>query len=157
MLRARRAVQMVGGVALGIVVGAGVQAVLGTGPTAMGVAVFAALSVAVLAVRGFVRPGPDVREPDRSFRGAGPWVFAPTAMWCERLFDALIGGGLALVVAMLLFPADPVRILRDARTGALPPRADTLVEVIKFIDNPAAPLWTGCWPPSTGCTTSLVG
>ncbi|EUA90746.1 hypothetical protein I551_2760 [Mycobacterium ulcerans str. Harvey] len=43
---------------------------------------------------------------------------------------------MALVVAMLLFPADPVRILRDARTGALAAPHDTLVEVIKFIDNP---------------------
>ncbi|WP_373196690.1 FUSC family protein [Mycobacterium marinum] len=143
VLRARRAVQMVGGVALGIVVGAGVQAVLGTGPTAMGVAVFAALSVAVLAVRGFVAQGL-MFVNQTAVSAVLVLVFAPTGdVVAERLFDALIGGGLALVVAMLLFPADPVRILRDARTGALAALHDTLVEVIKFIDNPggAAPDW----------------
>lgn len=71
---------MVGGVALGIVVGAGVQAVLGTGPTAMGVAVFAALSVAVLAVRGFVVQGL-MFVNQTAVSAVLVLVFAPPAMW----------------------------------------------------------------------------
>jgi uncharacterized membrane protein YgaE (UPF0421/DUF939 family) len=35
----------------------------------------------------------------------------------ERLIDVLIGGGMALVFSMLLFPANPVVVLRNARAG----------------------------------------
>jgi uncharacterized membrane protein YgaE (UPF0421/DUF939 family) len=37
----------------------------------------------------------------------------------ERLYDALIGGCLAIVFAVLLFPADPLKVLRGARIGVL--------------------------------------
>ena len=37
----------------------------------------------------------------------------------ERIVDALIGGVVALVFAVLLFPADPMQVLRRARIGVL--------------------------------------
>ena len=37
----------------------------------------------------------------------------------ERIYDALIGGGVAIVFAVLLFPADPLKVLRSARIGVL--------------------------------------
>ncbi|MFZ1177114.1 MAG: aromatic acid exporter family protein, partial [Mycobacterium sp.] len=37
----------------------------------------------------------------------------------ERIYDALIGGCLAIVFAVLLFPADPLKVLRRARIGVL--------------------------------------
>jgi uncharacterized membrane protein YgaE (UPF0421/DUF939 family) len=37
----------------------------------------------------------------------------------ERIDDALIGGGLAIVFAILLFPADPLRVLSRARIEVL--------------------------------------
>lgn len=89
VLRARRAQQMIVGVALGIVLGAGVHALLGSGPIAMGVVVFIALSVAVLCARGLVAQGlMFINQAAVSavlvlvFASNGSVVF-------ERLFDAL--------------------------------------------------------------------
>ena len=38
-----------------------------------------------------------------------------TGVGYERIVDALIGGFLAIVFAVLLFPADPLKVLRRAR------------------------------------------
>ncbi len=42
-----------------------------------------------------------------------------TGIGYERIDDALIGGFLAIVFAVLLFPADPLRVLRRARVAVL--------------------------------------
>lgn len=143
VLRSRRAMQMVIGVALGIVLGAGVHAVFGSGTIAMGVAVFVALGFAVLIGRGFIAQGL-MFVNQTAVSSVLVLVFAPTGgVVAERLFDALIGGGLALVFAMLLFPADPVALLCAAREGVLAGLHDTLVEVAKMVKEPesAAPDW----------------
>ncbi|CAM4424546.1 putative membrane protein [Mycobacterium basiliense] len=143
VLRARRAAQMIVGVALGIVVGAAVHVVLGTGPLAMAVAVFVALCVAVLGALGFIGQGL-MFVNQTAVSSVLVLVFASTGgVVGERLFDALIGGGLAFVFAILLFPADPARILADARVSVLAALHDTLVEVTNIVDDPArvAPDW----------------
>ncbi|KZS75323.1 hypothetical protein A4G29_23375 [Mycobacterium kansasii] len=143
VLRARRAAQMIIGVALGIVLGAGVHALLGTGPTTMAVAVFVALGVAVLAGRGCIAQGL-MFVNQTAVSSVLVLVFADTAgVVAERLFDAVIGGGLALVFAVLLFPPDPVQILCDARADVLAALHETLVEVADVLDDPssAAPDW----------------
>ena len=35
----------------------------------------------------------------------------------ERIYDSLLGGVVAIVFAVLLFPADPLQVLRNARVG----------------------------------------
>jgi uncharacterized membrane protein YgaE (UPF0421/DUF939 family) len=55
-LRAQRAVQLVAGVLLGIGVGAGVAALLGTGPAALGVAVLVALCAILTGRAADARP-----------------------------------------------------------------------------------------------------
>ncbi|SON63571.1 hypothetical protein MSIMFI_05102 [Mycobacterium simulans] len=143
VLRSRRAVQMIIGVALGIVLGAGVHAGLGSTSLAMAAAVFVALSFAVLIGRGFIAQGL-MFVNQTAVSSVLVLVFAPTGgVVAERLFDALIGGGLALVFAMLLFPADPVAMLCDARAAVLAGLHDTLVEVAKMVKDPgcAAPDW----------------
>ncbi len=57
LFHAQRAVQNVSGVALGILLGAAVQALLGTGWFGIGVAVFVTLCVAVLLGRGLIGDG----------------------------------------------------------------------------------------------------
>jgi uncharacterized membrane protein YgaE (UPF0421/DUF939 family) len=112
-LRAQRAVQLVAGALLGIAIGAGVAALLGTGPAALGVAVFVALCVALVIGRGFIAQGALFSNQAAvaaililtvHTSGEGP----------GRLIDALIGGGVALVFSLLLFPADPAPVLRRA-------------------------------------------
>jgi uncharacterized membrane protein YgaE (UPF0421/DUF939 family) len=112
-LRVQRAVQLVAGALLGIAIGAGVAALLGTGPAALGVAVFVALCAALAIGRGFIAQGAMffnqaavaailILTVHTNTEGAG------------RLIDALIGGGIALVFSLLLFPADPAPALRRA-------------------------------------------
>ncbi|OOK64998.1 hypothetical protein BZL30_8830 [Mycobacterium kansasii] len=157
VLRARRAAQMIIGVALGIVLGAGVHALLGTGPTTMAVAVFVALCVAVLSGRGFIAQGL-MFVNQTAVSSVLVLVFADTAgVVAERLFDAVIGGGLALVFAVLLFPPDPVQILCDARADVLAALRETLVEVADMLEDPSRPLRTGRCQPSTGYMTSSPG
>jgi uncharacterized membrane protein YgaE (UPF0421/DUF939 family) len=112
-LRAQRAGQLVAGALLGIAIGAGVAALLGTGPAALAVAVFVALCAALAIGRGFIAQGAMffnqaavaailILTVHTNTEGAG------------RLIDALIGGGIALVFSLLLFPADPAPALRRA-------------------------------------------
>lgn len=137
VLRARRAAQMIGGVALGIVLGAGVHALLGSGEVPMGIAVFVALSVAVLCARGFIAQGL-MFVNQTAVSSVLVLVFARNGgVVGERLFDALIGGGLALVFSILLFPADPVAILRGARASVLAVVHDTLAELANTMRDPA--------------------
>ncbi len=104
VLRAQRAAQMMTGVALGIVLGCFVHAVLGSGPIAIGVAVFVALCVPVLVARGFI--------------GQGLMFVNQTAV-TAILVLVFAHGGLAVVFSTLLFPANPVAILCTARGGLL--------------------------------------
>lgn len=49
-----------------------------------------------------------------------------TATAAERVSDALIGGGVALVMTVLLFPAAPVALISDARRMLFAELRDTL-------------------------------
>jgi uncharacterized membrane protein YgaE (UPF0421/DUF939 family) len=138
VLRARRAAQMMTGVALGIVLGGWVQAVLGTEPAAIAVAVFIALCVAVLVARGFIGQGL-MFVNQTAVSAILVLVFAHGGLVVtERLFDALVGGGLALAFSMLLFPADPVAILCTARGGLLTAVHDVLAQMANIVSDPAS-------------------
>lgn len=143
VLRARRAAQMIVGVTLGIVVGGAVEAVLGNGWLAFSVAVLAALGFAVLIGRGFIAQG--LMFVNQSGVSAIlVLVFAHSGgLVAERLFDALIGGGLAFVFSILLFPANPVTVLTAARASVLTALHDTLVQIALVINDPerADPEW----------------
>jgi len=138
VLRARRAAQMMTGVALGIVLGGWVHVVLGTGQIAIGVAVFVALCVAVLVAHGFIGQG--LMFVNQSAVSAIlVLVFANGGLVVtERLFDALLGGGLAVVFSILLFPADPVALLCTARGGLLTAVHDALAQMADIVGDPAS-------------------
>jgi len=53
----------------------------------------------------------------------------------ERLIDALIGGGVALVFSQVLFTPEPVRLLRRAETGALTEIANAFDLTAKALDE----------------------
>ena len=112
-LRAQRAIQLVAGVLLGIAIGAGVAALLGTGPAALGVAVFVSLCVALAIGRGFIAQGA-LFFNQAAVAAILILTVHTSAEGTGRLVDALIGGGIALVFSLLLFPADPDPVLRRA-------------------------------------------
>jgi hypothetical protein len=71
-----------------------------------------------------------------------------TGTGSERLIDALIGGGVALTMAVLLFPAAPLPLIRDATQAvfaALGEALDHLGEVLAGQTHPDA-----AWTLSTG-------
>src|SRR4051812_7767458 len=101
----QRATQLVGGVVLGLTLATLIIGVIGSGAPQIAVMVLLAMSVAVLLGGGEIVIGEAAvsallllaLDP---LSGAG---FSP-----NRIFEALIGGGVALVVGALLFPPDPV-------------------------------------------------
>ncbi len=118
VLRAQRAVQMMIGVTLGIGIGTAVVGLFGAGPVSVGADVLIALSIAVLIGRGFIGQGMMFAN-QTVVSSILVLALYRTGVGYERISDALIGGFLAILFAVLLFPADPLKVLRRARIGVL--------------------------------------
>lgn len=106
--RGRQALQMMFGVALGIVVGGAVVAVAGVGAWQLVVAIGASL---------LVTTGGGASPLARAQAGASAVLVVAlhtpgSNIAVQRLVDALIGGGIAIVLAQLLFPVDPLELVR---------------------------------------------
>jgi hypothetical protein len=115
VLRGQRALQMIVGVALGIGIGTAVKAVAGpgSGAVAIGVAVLIALVAALVLGGGFLEQG--VLFVNQSVSSAVLMItVAGAATGSERLLDALVGGGVALLIAVILFPVAPLPLIQDA-------------------------------------------
>jgi uncharacterized membrane protein YgaE (UPF0421/DUF939 family) len=145
LFHAQRAVQNISGVALGIVLGAAVQALLGTEWFAIGVAVFAAMCVAVLLGRGVIGEGLTFAN-----QAASSAILVMALSNGDRLFQRLqeapIGGGLAIVFSLLLFPANPLLLLRKARIGVLGALNEILTKIADTLGGRTA-VMPG-WPHS---------
>lgn len=113
VVRAQLALEMVVGVGLGIGLGSGIHALLGAGPVAMATVVLVSLSTALLIGRGFLQRPMFVNQTVIS--AILVLSFPSGGIGTERLFDALIGGSIAVVFSILLFPKNPLAVLRDAR------------------------------------------
>ena len=111
--RGSNAVRLLLGVVVGIVVGELAVAVGGGGYGSVAAATFVAMIIAVVF-------------------GAQRLVIAQAAVGAiltvtsaeghvgtERLVDALIGAGVALVISQVLFPPEPVKLLRRAEMATL--------------------------------------
>jgi len=138
LFQAQRAVQNIVGVAVGICAGAAVEELVGTEWIAMAAAVFVALCLAVLIGHGFM--GRDLTFANQAAGSAilvmalsngGDSVF-------QRLQEALIGGGMALALGILLFPANPLTALGNARVGVLDALHDLLAETVQRLGGRAA-------------------
>jgi uncharacterized membrane protein YgaE (UPF0421/DUF939 family) len=110
--RGKQATQMVLGVAVGILVGAGVVVVAGVGWWQLVAGVL--LSLLVTTAGG---ASPLVRNQAAASAVLIVALHQPGSnIAAQRLVDALVGGGVAIVLAQLLFPIDPVRlVLEEAR------------------------------------------
>ena len=118
VLRAQRAVQMMIGVTLGIGMGTLVQGLLGPGAGSITVAAMIALCVAVFIGHGFIGQGMMFANQTVISAILVLALYRSGVGW-ERIDDALIGGCVAVVFAVLLFPADPLKVLRRARVAVL--------------------------------------
>ena len=82
------------------------------------VIVLISLSVAVMIGRGFIGQG--MMFVNQTVVSSILVVaLYRSGVGYERIADALIGGCLAIIFAALLFPADPLTLLRRARVAAL--------------------------------------
>lgn len=122
--RGRFAFQMMIGVAVGILVGAAVTAVGGAGWWQLIVGVAAAM-VAGIAVA----PQAIVRNQAAASAVLIVALHRPGSnLALQRLEDALIGGGLAIVLAQLLFPIDPLDLVRREARRVRDQLSDALAE-----------------------------
>jgi hypothetical protein len=103
--RGRQAAELVGGVIVGIAVADLIVGVIGTGPLQIGLLVVLAMSAAV-AVGGGELLVSEAAVSAILLAALEP-VSGP-GLLPGRVFEALIGGGVAFAVSSLLFPPDPV-------------------------------------------------
>jgi uncharacterized membrane protein YgaE (UPF0421/DUF939 family) len=142
VLRTERALQLMAGVLLGIGVGAAVRDVTGPIPGA-GSAVAIAVGVAITLVAALVLGGGFLEQGVVFFNQSVNATILMIALGgsataSERVTDALIGGGVALVMTVLLFPAAPMSMISDARRDLFTALRDTLGD-LAAADRP--PLW----------------
>jgi uncharacterized membrane protein YgaE (UPF0421/DUF939 family) len=133
--RARRAVELMLGVALGITAGDLLTRVIGVGVWQLAVIVGLAMAAAVWLGAGLLllsEAGVSatlVATLQPTTRG-----FPPT-----RLLDVLVGGAVALVFSQLLFPVHPVKLVRTAAEAVVHELADTLRAVADAVERRDGP------------------
>jgi uncharacterized membrane protein YgaE (UPF0421/DUF939 family) len=120
-----RALELTGGVVLGVLVADLLVRVIGTGPPQVGVMMVLAMSAAVL-----VGGGPLLMvEASVSAIIIGSAAPASLGLFPTRLIEALIGGGVAFAVHSLLFPPDPVLHVGRAANAVFGSLGRTLEEL----------------------------
>src|SRR4051794_40976939 len=120
--RARRTVELVVGVALGIGIGDGIILLIGTGPWQVGLVVVLAIAAAA-AVGGGT---PLVVQSASSAVLVATLTTPSTGLPYTRFFDALVGGAVGLTVMTILLPLNPLTVIRRAADPALEALADGL-------------------------------
>lgn len=118
--RGRNALRLVLGVIIGIVAGELALFAFGAGYPTLAVAVF----VAMAAARAL--GGAPIMIAQAASGAILTVIIADGEVGANRLMDALIGGGVALVFSQVLFSPEPVRLLRRAESAALRGMADGL-------------------------------
>jgi uncharacterized membrane protein YgaE (UPF0421/DUF939 family) len=123
--RGRRAAELVIGVSLGVAVADVLLVELGTGVVQLAVVVFLGMAVGL-----FFGSSPLFVNQAAISAALVATILPPSSgVSFSRSVDALIGGAIALAVAALLLPADPLRLLRDASRPVLEELAAALRDV----------------------------
>lgn len=127
--RGTTAVRLLFGVTIGILTADFVLLVMGSTLWALPVSVFAAMmaAAALRAVRIIM-----VQSAASAILTV---VFAGGAAGWQRLVDALIGAGVALLTVQFLFPPDPVRLLRRSVKAAFADLSSGLGEAARFLES----------------------
>ncbi|WP_207933482.1 FUSC family protein [Actinomadura sp. GC306] len=125
--RGVNAVRIVVGVILGLLVGDIVLITMGTGFGVMAVAVFASVALARAIA------DPPLVAVQSAVSAILVIAVGDVENGLERLVDALVGTGVALVFTQLLFPPEPLGLLRRAERAALAAIADGLATSARAI------------------------
>ncbi len=145
--RSRRIAQMVGGVLLGIVLAEGLHSLLGDSTAALGAVVLITMIVALAVGAGFFGDG--MMFPNQAAASA---VLVVTlhkhGTGAERAVDAIVGGAVAFVIGVGLFPAHPLKLLQDAEQRVLETLAARLREVLRRLPERLTP--DGDWTLKAG-------
>jgi len=130
--RGRRILQMVAGVMLGIGIGEAASAVVGTGAASIGIVVLVTMAAALLAGVGFFSEG--MMFVNQSTASAILVVaLHKHGTGAERLVDALVGGAVAGVIGVGLFPAEPLGLMRRAEHELLRSLAGALGRIAELL------------------------
>lgn len=127
--RGLNAVRLLQGVFLGILVGEATLAILAGGAGSMALGIFVATALA----RAF--GGTRIVVAQAAVSAILTIAVANAEAGLERLSDALIGTGVALVFSQLLFSPEPVGLLRRAETAALEHMADGLILTARALEQ----------------------
>ena len=109
--RRSRALELVGGVVLGISIASVLLFLIGTGPLQIALLVILAMTAALLFRGGELL----VNEAAISAILLASLQTADTGFSADRIIEGLIGGGVGLVIASLLLPPDPVAMVSRVR------------------------------------------
>ena len=127
--RGRRAVEVAIGVAVGIAVGDLLVLAIGVGPAQLSLVVMLATALAI-----FLGSGQMFASQAAVSAALVATIQPPTeGVTFDRFLDALVGGGIALLVNALLLPADPVAMVRHAARPLLEELAATLEDIAAAI------------------------
>jgi uncharacterized membrane protein YgaE (UPF0421/DUF939 family) len=123
--RSERAIELIGGVVLGIGVADLLVRAIGSGPAQIGLMVLLATSAAV------VLGGGPLLVTEAAVSAILLVVLEPTSAGLagSRVIQALVGGGVALGVSALAFPPDPVLLVRRSAQGVFSSLGRTLEEL----------------------------
>jgi len=123
--RSERALELIGGVVLGIGVADLLVRALGNGSAQIGVMVLLAMSAAVLLGGG------PLLVTEAAVSAILLVVLEPTSagLASSRVVEALIGGGVALAVSALAFPPDPLLLVRRSAQAVFSSLGRTLDEL----------------------------
>jgi hypothetical protein len=153
--RPKRAVELIGGILLGIVVAEALLHAIDRGPLQLGLLVVLAMSAAVL-----LRGGGELFVNEAAVTAIILVSIDPSASgsFADRILEGMIGGGVALAVSSLLFPPHPVALVGDraqhlfaglagaleelseALAGADPARAERALATARDLDRDVAAL-----------------
>jgi uncharacterized membrane protein YgaE (UPF0421/DUF939 family) len=141
--RGRRIAQMVAGVMIGIGVGVVAASVMGTSWYSITLTVLATMVVAMAVAVGFFGEG--LMFVNQSVAAAVLVVaLHKHGTGSERAIDALVGGAVAAVIGVGLFPPHPLGILRSPEREVLRSLAGALGRLGELLDGATAaePGWT---------------
>jgi hypothetical protein len=129
--RGRQTLRLVAGVALGISVGAAVVAVAGRGPFQIVVAVAVSLVVTTAVGAAPITVGQSAASAILVVALHVPG----SNVALQRFVDALVGGAIAILLAQLLFPIDPVVLVRRESQHLRDDLAEALRELAAALDD----------------------
>jgi hypothetical protein len=127
--RGRNALRLLKGVIIGIAVGELTLLALGGG--------YGSLAIAILAATVLARAlsGARIAVAQAAVSAILVVGLADASASVQRLIDAVVGAGVALVFSQILFSPEPVRLLRRAETSALTRMADGIASTAHALEQ----------------------